>query len=161
MGASRGARDRAGRTCEGAGSQVDPRLGNSEGASVSTQESRFVYGNSLEFLAGFPGSRHGMWCGLIAGKNDEMQRDDWCETTRDPAELPTAESVGRRAGERAVKRLGARKIATRQAPVLFEAPAAESLLGHFVSAVSSGGSVPSPLSFSTAWGNRYLRRSCA
>jgi PmbA protein len=79
-----------------------------------------------------------MWCGLIAGKNDEMQRDDWYETTRDPAELPTAESVGRRAGERAVKRLGARKIATRQAPVLFEAPAAESLLGHFVSAVSGG-----------------------
>lgn len=126
------------KTCEGAGFAVDPRLGNSEGASVSTQESRFVYGNSLGFLAGFPGSRHGMWCGLIAGKNDEMQRDDWYETTRDPAELPTAESVGRRAGERAVKRLGARKIATRQAPVLFEAPAAESLLGHFVSAVSGG-----------------------
>jgi len=105
---------------------------------VSTQESRFVYGNSLGFLAGFPGSRHGIWCGLIAGKTDEMQRDDWYETTRDAAELPTVESVGRRAGERAVKRLGARKIATRQAPVLFEAPAAESLLGHFVSAVSGG-----------------------
>ena len=126
------------KACEEAGFAVDPRLGNSEGASVSTQESRFVYGNSLGFMAGFPGSRHGMWCGLIAGKNDEMQRDDWYETTRDPAELPTAESVGRRAGERAVKRLGARKIATRQAPVLFEAPAAESLLGHFVSAVSGG-----------------------
>jgi PmbA protein len=126
------------RASEGAGFAVDPRLGNSEGASVSTQESRFVYGNSLGFLAGFPGSRHGIWCGLIAGKTDEMQRDDWYETTRDPAELPTAESVGRRAGERAVKRLGARKIATRQAPVLFEAPAAESLLGHFVSAVSGG-----------------------
>ena len=48
------------------------------------------------------------------------------------------ESVGRRAGERAAKRVGARKISTRQAPVLFEAPVAESLIGHFVSAVSGG-----------------------
>ncbi len=126
------------KACEAAGFAVDRRLDNSEGASVSTQESRFVYGNTLGFLEGFPGSRHGMWCGLIAGKNDEMQRDDWYETSRDPAQLPTAESVGRRAGERAVKRLGARKITTRQSPVLFEAPAAESLLGHFVSAVSGG-----------------------
>jgi PmbA protein len=92
----------------------------------------------MGFLAGFPASRHSIWCGLIAGKNDEMQRDDWFETARDPADLPAAESVGRRAGERAVKRLGARKIATRQAPVLFEAGIAESLVGHFVSAVSGG-----------------------
>src|SRR5262245_22640588 len=124
--------------CEAAGFAVDRRLGNSEGATVSTQESRFIYANTLGFLAGYPSSRHGLWCGLIAGKNDEMQRDDWYETSRDPAALPAAESVGRRAGERAVKRLGSRKIATRQAPVLFEAPVAESLLGHFVSAVSGG-----------------------
>jgi PmbA protein len=124
--------------CEGAGLAVDRRLGNSEGASVSTQESRFIYANSLGFLAGYPASRHSIWCGLIAGKDDEMQRDDWFETARDPADLPTPESVGKRAGERAVKRLGARKIATQQVPVLFEAPAAESLVGHFVSAVSGG-----------------------
>ena len=67
-----------------------------------------------------------------------MQRDDWYETARDPADLPPAEAVGRRAGERAIKRLGARKIATVQVPVLFEAPVAASLLGHFVSAVSGG-----------------------
>ena len=124
--------------CEGAGFAVDRRLDNSEGASVSTQESRFVYGNTLGFMAGYPASRHSIWCGLIAGKDEEMQRDDWFETARDAADLPTPESIGRRAGERAVKRLGARKIATRQAPVLFEAPVAESLLGHFVSAVSGG-----------------------
>ncbi|MGH8660573.1 MAG: metallopeptidase TldD-related protein, partial [Burkholderiales bacterium] len=53
-------------------------------------------------------------------------------------DLPDTASVGRRAGERAVRRLGARKIATAQAPVLFEAPVAASLLGHFVSAVSGG-----------------------
>ena len=124
--------------CEEAGFAVDARLTNSEGATVSTQESHFVYGNTLGFLAGYPGSRHGVWCALIAGKNDEMQRDDWYETSRDAAELPAAESVGRRAGERALRRLGARKIATTQVPVLFEAPVASSLMGHFVSAVSGG-----------------------
>jgi PmbA protein len=124
--------------CEAAGFAVDKRLTNSEGATVSTQGSHFIYGNSLGFLDGFPSSRHGVWCALIAGKNDEMQRDDWFETSRDAADLPDTASVGRRAGERAVRRLGARKIATAQAPVLFEAPVAASLLGHFVSAVSGG-----------------------
>jgi PmbA protein len=126
------------RACEAAGFAVDQRLTNSEGATVSTQGSHFVYGNSLGFLDGFPSSRHGVWCALVAGKNDEMQRDEWYETSRDAADLPDAASVGRRAGERAVQRLGARKIATTQAPVLFEAPVAASLLGHFVAAVSGG-----------------------
>ena len=126
------------KTCEAAGYAVDPRISNSEGASVSTQESHFIYGNTLGFLAGYPSSRHSYGCALVAGRNDAMQRDDWYETTRDSAELPPPEMVGKRAGERAVKRLGARKIATTQVPVLFEAPIAASLLGHFVSAVSGG-----------------------
>jgi PmbA protein len=126
------------RAAEEAGFAVDKRIGNSEGATVSTQESHFIYGNSLGFLAGYPNSRHGVWCSLIAGQGDEMQRDDWYETARDPLDLPMPASVGRRAGERAVNRVGARKISTTQAPVLFEAPVASSLLGHFVSAVSGG-----------------------
>jgi PmbA protein len=126
------------KACESAGIAVDTRISNSEGATVSTQESQFAYGNTLGFLGGYPSSRHGVWCSLIAGKNDAMQRDDWYETARDPAALPTPEAVGRRAGERAIQRLGARKIATIQVPVLFEAPIAASLLGHFVSAVSGG-----------------------
>jgi PmbA protein len=126
------------RDCEAAGFAVDKRLTNSEGATVSTQGSHFIYGNSLGFLDGFPSTRHGVWCALIAGKNDEMQRDEWYETSRDAADLPDAAGVGRKAGERAVHRLGARKIATTQVPVLFEAPVAASLLGHFVAAVSGG-----------------------
>jgi PmbA protein len=126
------------KACEAAGHAVDPRISNSEGATVSTQESQFIYGNSLGFLGGYPSSRHGIWCSLIAGRNDAMQRDDWYETVRDPAELAAPEIIGRRAGERAIQRLGARKIATTQVPVLFEAPIAASLLGHFVGAVSGG-----------------------
>jgi PmbA protein len=123
---------------EDAGFAVDKRISNSEGATASTQESQFVYANSLGFIGGYPNSRHGIWCSLIAGKGDAMQRDDWYETTRDPLDLAPPDLVGRRAGERATRRVGARKIATTQAPVLFEAPIASSLLGHFVSAVSGG-----------------------
>ena len=134
--------------CEAAGYACDARLTNSEGATISTQGAHFIYANSLGFMAGFPSSRHGVWCSLVAGKNDDMHREDWYETNRDAAELPDVASVGRRAGERAVKRLGARKIATTQAPVLFEAPIAAGLLGHFVSAVS-GGSLYRKTSFLT------------
>ena len=128
------------RACESAGFAVDKRISNSEGASVSTQESHFVYGNSHGFLAGYPGSRHSISCSLIAGEgdNDGMQRDDWYDVARSPLDMVTPESVGKRAAERAVRRLDSRKIATTQVPVLFEAPIASSLLGHFVSAVSGG-----------------------
>jgi PmbA protein len=123
---------------EDAGFAVDKRISNTEGATVSTQESQFVYANSHGFMGGYPNSRHSVWCSLIAGKNDEMQRDDWYETARDPLDLAPPDSVGRRAGERAVQRVGARKIATVQAPVLFESTIASSLMGHFVGAVSGG-----------------------
>ncbi len=124
--------------CEEAGFAVDPRIDNSEGATVSTQQAHFVYGNTLGFLVGYPSSRHSVSCSMIAGQGDAMQRDDWYDTARDPLDLVVPESVGRRAGERAIKRLGARKIATTQVPVLFEAPVASTLLGHYVSAVSGG-----------------------
>lgn len=126
------------RACEDAGFAVDKRVTNSEGATVSTQQSHFIYGNTHGFLAGYPSSRHSIWCALIAGKGDGMQRDDWYETARDPADLPSPESIGRKAGERAVARLKARKVATAQVPVLFEAGVSSSLMGHFVSAVSGG-----------------------
>ena len=124
--------------CEQAGYATDKRISNSEGASVSTQESNFIYGNSNGFLAGYPSARHSIGCSLIAGEEDGMQRDDWYEVARCAADLAMPESVGQRAAQRAVSRLDARKIKTLQASVLFEAPVAASLIGHFVSAVSGG-----------------------
>ncbi len=128
--------------CENAAFAVDKRISNSEGASVSTQESHFVYGNSHGFLAGYPTSRHSISCAVIAGgsegDSDGMQRDDWYDVARDAADLVTPQSVGKRAAERALRRLDSRKIATTQAAVLFEAPVASSLMSHFVSAVSGG-----------------------
>ena len=125
-------------TCENAAFAVDKRIDNSEGASVSLQQSHFIYANSLGFAGGYPSSRHWISCAVIAGKGEAMQRDDWYATARNPAELDAPETIGRTAGERAVRRLGAKKIATAQVPVLFEAPVAASLLGHFAAAVSGG-----------------------
>jgi PmbA protein len=75
---------------------------------------------------------------MIAEEKGLMQRDDWYSASRVPSELADPERLGRYAGERAAARLGARKISTRQAPVLFEAPVALQFIGHLVSAVSGG-----------------------
>jgi PmbA protein len=124
--------------CEQAAFDTDKRIKNSEGASVNVHEAQFVYANSLGFIGGFPTSRHSISCSVIAGKNNAMQRDYWYGEARDPADMLAAEKVGRIAAERTVRRLNARKLATMQVPVLFEAPIAASLLGHFVNAVSGG-----------------------
>lgn len=124
--------------CEAAAFAVDKRITNSEGASVSLNESQFVHANSLGFMGGYPSSRHSISCAVIASQDEAMQRDYWYSTVRDAADLEQADSVGKKAGMRSVARLGARKIATCEVPVLFEAPIASSLIGHFVSAVSGG-----------------------
>lgn len=126
------------RRCEEAAYGVGKQISNSEGASVSTQQAHFVFANSLGFLGGYASSRHSTSCSVIAGKGDGMQREFWYDSRRDAADLDSAESIGRKAGERALRRLGARKISTCEVPVLFEAPVALTLLGNFTHAVSGG-----------------------
>lgn len=124
--------------CEQFALSADARIHNSEGATVNVHEGHFVFANSLGFVGGYPTSRHSLSCSVIAGKEDEMERDYWYSTARNAGDMLTAEQVGRIAAERAVRRLGARQIATMQVPVLFDASVAASLLGHFVGAVSGG-----------------------
>jgi PmbA protein len=121
--------------CEAAGMAVDGRLTNSEGASVSTHRGVRVYGNSHGFLAGYPTTSHSISCVLLAQDGDDMQRDYWYTSARAPGALDDLVQVGRRAGERAVARLGARQISTRKAPVVFAADIARGFFGHLVSAV--------------------------
>lgn len=126
------------RRCEDAAFAVSPMVKNSEGASVSTQQSQFVSANSLGFMGGYPATRHYISCSVIAGEGDRMQRDDWYCTKRDAAELAAPEAIGDYAAQRALSRLGARRVRTCEVPVLFEAPLAASLLGNFVHAASGG-----------------------
>ena len=124
--------------CEAAAFALSPKIKNTEGTSVSAQHSQFIFANSLGFMAGFPTSRHSLGSSMIAEEKGQMQRDDWYSSARLPSKIADPEALGRYAGERALARLRARKIGTRQAPVLFEAPLASGLIGHFVSAVSGG-----------------------
>ena len=126
------------RECETTALSHDPRLTNSEGASISTHEGLFTYANSHGFCGGYPTSRHGISCSVIAEQGDMMQRDYWYTTARAASDMESVQTVGRKAGERAVRRLGARQLDTRQTPVLFEASLASGLMSHFVSAISGG-----------------------
>jgi PmbA protein len=123
---------------EAAAFAVSPAIVNSEGAGVSTSHGHFVSANSLGFVGGYPYSRHSIACSPIARRGRAMQRDDWYSSARRAEGLADPEALGRYAAERALARLGARKLASRKVPVLFESPLACGLLGHFVQAASGG-----------------------
>ncbi len=126
------------KACEAAAFRLDKRIVNSEGATVSCQQSQFIAGNTVGFLDGYPGSRHYVSCAVIAAEGDAMQRDDWYSSQRSAADLARPEAIGDYAGRRALARLRSRRLGTREARVLFEAPVAGGLLQHFVAAVSGG-----------------------
>lgn len=126
------------KTCEQAALDVDKRISNSEGASVSNGHGFFSYSNSHGFTGGYASSRHGISCSVIAESNQNMQRDYWYSTARDAADLLSAVDIGKIAGARTVRRLNAKKIKTCQVPVLFEAPLASGLISSLISAISGG-----------------------
>ncbi|MFP5406705.1 MAG: TldD/PmbA family protein, partial [Gammaproteobacteria bacterium] len=126
------------RTAEAAAFAVSPMIRNSEGASVSVSHGQFVSANSLGFEGGYRYSRHSISTSPIARRGRDMQRDDWYSSRADPRKLADPDALGRYAAERALARLGARRLSTRRVPVLFEAPLACGLIGHFVQATSGG-----------------------
>jgi PmbA protein len=129
------------KACEAAAFKTHRRITNSEGAGVSAQQSHFFSAHTRGFRGGYASSRHSFSVAPIAslpGRNAEMQRDAWYSSMRDAAELASPEAVGRYAAQRALSRLGSRKIPTTQCPVLFESTLAAGLLGGFVQAISGG-----------------------
>ena len=123
---------------EEAAFNVSPLITNSEGASVSVQQSHFISANSMGFCDGYASSRHYIACSVIAGQGEDMQRDDWYSSQRKSSDLAAPEVIGDYAARRALSRLQARQPKTAQVPVLFEAPLAAGLIGSFVRAVSGG-----------------------
>ena len=124
--------------CEAAAFATDKRITNSEGAGVSAQQSHFFSAHTRGFRGGYASSRHSISVAPIAGKGEDMQRDAWYSSMRAPGELSDPATIGRYAAERALSRLKARKISTRECPVLFESPLSSGLLGAFVQATSGG-----------------------
>ena len=117
---------------------TDKQITNSEGASVSAQQSHFFSAHTHGFRGGYASSRHSLSVAPIAGKGDDMQRDYWYSSMRHAGDLASPEAVGRFAAQRSLSRLHARKMATTSCPVLFESPLAAGLLGGLVHALSGG-----------------------
>ncbi len=126
------------RECEAAALAVSKRITNSEGASVSAQQSHFFSAHTRGFRGGYASSRHSLSVAPIAGKGADMQRDYWYSSERNACDLASAQAVGEYAAQRALSRLNSRKAKTCECPVLFESPLAAGLLGSFVQAVSGG-----------------------
>lgn len=111
---------------------------NSDGASVQVGESLAVYANSHGFLGRERGTRHSLSLALIAGDDEGMQRDYWYDSARSAGDFISAQTLGDKAAERTLARMGARKLTTRQCPVLYTPDVARGLIGHLLGAVSGG-----------------------
>ena len=122
--------------CETAARESDPRIVNSEGASVDTGRGLSVYANTHGFVGVREGTRHDLSCVVVASDGKGMQRDYWYTTARAHEDMEDAVPVGREAARRALARLGAKPIPTRKAPVLFAPEVAKSLVGHLLGAIA-------------------------
>lgn len=116
----------------------DNRITNSEGAGVDSHAGLSLYANSHDFMGVRHSTRHSLSCAVVAQEGDSMQRDYWYTVSRVPGHLDSADTVGAEAAQRALRRLHARSLSTREAPVLFAPPLARGLVGHLVGAISGG-----------------------
>ena len=126
------------RRAEAAALGADPRITNSEGAEFDSSSGRVLLGNSHGFLGEYRSSTFSISVSPIATapESGSMQQDSWYTVRHRFAGLDSPESVGQEAARRAVRRLGARKLSTRRAPVVFDQEMAASLLGNLCQAAS-------------------------
>jgi PmbA protein len=124
--------------CEDAARSFDKRISNSEGATVATNAGVRAYANSHGFVGSYRKTSHSMSCVVVGETNGHMERDHWYSAARDPADLESPEKIGTTAARRTVERLGARKIKTTKAPVVFAPEVARGFIGHAVGAISGG-----------------------
>ena len=109
---------------------------NSEGAEASWGSSRVMLLASNGFAGGYAGTGHSVSVSVLAGEGTAMERDDDFSSAVHAADLRDPQAVGRTAGERAVRRLGARKVATCQVPVVYDPRVSSSLVRHLAGAIS-------------------------
>lgn len=126
------------RASEAAALAVDARITNSEGASVATHRGIKVYGNTQGFIGGYPSTYYSQSCVVVGSHGEQMERDYWYTAARYREALEDPASVGRRAAERTLRRLGASRVATTRAPVLYVPELARGLIGHFLGAIRGG-----------------------
>jgi PmbA protein len=121
---------------EAAAFAFDPRIGNSEGASFDTHLGLTTFANSLAFCDSYRTSSCALSAVPVAQDGERMERDYWYTVARSADGLEPAGQVGRRAAERVLRRLGARKVATQKVPIVLEPRVARSLIDNIFEAVS-------------------------
>jgi len=131
--------------CEAASLAI-PGIGNSGGGGASSEVSTFVYMTSNGFEGAESATSYSLGTQPVAEKDDEMERDYEWRTKRFFADLPSAEDIGRIAGERTARRLGARKVPSQKAAVIFENRLAGRILSPFLGGIS-GAAVARGVSF--------------
>jgi PmbA protein len=114
----------------------DVRITNSEGAEFSNQFGRVIYASSQGFTGEYAGSTFGHSVAPVAAQDGGMQRDYWYSSNRKFSRLESPKSVGEKAAQRVLRRLGARKVRTCEAPIVFDPEMAASLLRNLASALS-------------------------
>lgn len=124
--------------CEKAALDYDKRITNSDGASLHSNQGYHLYGNSHGFLAGYPTSRHSLSCLVIAKGKHNMVRDYDYTVSRNASHLLDAALIGDTAAKKTIDKLDAKKISTGSFPVIFKARIAQTLISHFLSAISGG-----------------------
>lgn len=115
--------------------KFDPRIQNSQGASFESYLGTRIFANSRGFLGSYRTSSCGLGVTPVARQNGSMERDYWHTSSRAASRLESAEQVGRKAAERALRRLNPRRVPTQKAPVVFEPRTARSVLGDLFEAV--------------------------
>jgi PmbA protein len=124
------------RRAEAAALEADPRITNSEGGDFADRRARYAYATSHGFGGGYETSSFSLSVAPVASRNGEMQRDSWYHVSRQRARLEAPEEIGRIAASRALRRLGARRVKTVEAPVIFDPLTAASLVRHMAGAAS-------------------------
>lgn len=125
------------RRAEAAAMAADPRITNSNGGSFDAATGRKVLANSRGFLGSYRSSYAGVSAAPIAvDANGHMQRDGWWSSARRITDLESPEAVGAEAARRTLRRLGARRVATQQAPIVFAPEVARTLIGSIFDAAS-------------------------
>jgi PmbA protein len=109
---------------------------NSEGAQASWSRVSMALATSNGFGGRFAGTNHAIAVAVLAGDGRAMERDDDWDSKVYADDLESAETIGRRAGERAVKRLHARKVPTAKVPVVYDPRVSSSLVRHFSGAIN-------------------------
>lgn len=121
---------------EAAALSADKSITNSEGASFDYARTKVALANTLGFNGSYQGTSAGLYCVPIAQSSEGMQRDHWMSAARHRNQMESPEDIGRKAAQRALRRLGARKIPTADVPIVFDPLTARSLLGHLFEAIS-------------------------